>query len=124
MTRYRWVDFRKAEGFTVTDACAVARVSTSAFYTWHATASRGPTGEQLEEAYLINAIVDVHRDSGGSYGAPRVTAALRRAPSQRGRHRPCRTCSGAGSTPERPTPRGVATSPTCAPARAGCFSAG
>lgn len=79
MTRYRWVDSRKAEGFMVTDACAVAQVSTSAFYAWHATASCGPTAAELEEAYLINAIVDVHRDSGGSYGAPRVTAALRRA---------------------------------------------
>lgn len=79
MTRYRWVDSRKAEGFAVTHACAVAGVSTSAFYAWHTTGSRGPTPAELEEAYLINAIVDVHRGSGGSYGAPRVTAALRRA---------------------------------------------
>lgn len=87
MTRYRWVDSRKAEGFAVTDACAVAQVSTSAFYAWHATASRGPTSAELEQAYLTNAIIGIHRDSGGTYGAPRVTAALRQAGWAGGRKR-------------------------------------
>lgn len=79
MTRYRWVDSRRAEGFPVTQACAVAQVSTSAFYDWHAGGRHGPTPAELDEAYLVNAIIDIHRDSDGTYGAPRVTIALRRA---------------------------------------------
>ena len=34
MTRCRWVDSRKAEGFPVTMACTVAGVSTTTFYDW------------------------------------------------------------------------------------------
>lgn len=79
MTRYRWVDSRKAEGFPVTDACAAAGVSTSAFYAWAATGRDGPTEGELAEAYLVNAIIEVHRGSGGTYGVPRMTAELRDA---------------------------------------------
>jgi len=78
VTRYRWVDSRKAEGFPVTDACAAAAVSTSAFYAWAATGRDGPTEGERDEAYLVNAIIDVHRGSSGTYGVPRVSAALRR----------------------------------------------
>lgn len=79
MTRYRWVDSRKAEGFPVTHACAVAQTSTSAFYDWLAAGRQGPTPEGRDEAYLVNAIIDIHRGSGGTYGVPRVSVALRRA---------------------------------------------
>lgn len=34
MARVMWVDSRKAEGFPVAAACAVADVSTSAYYAW------------------------------------------------------------------------------------------
>lgn len=79
MTRYRWVDSRKAEGFPVTHACAVAQTSTSAFYDWLAAGRQGPTSYERDEAYLVNAIIDIHRGSGGTYGVPRVSVALRRA---------------------------------------------
>jgi putative transposase len=78
VTRYRWVDSRKAEGFPVTIACAVAGVSASGFYAWRQTMRTGATPAQLLQAYLINAIIDVHRGSGGSYGAPRIVKQLRR----------------------------------------------
>ena len=77
MTRYRWVDSRRAEGFLVTLACAVAGVSTSAFYAWLHAMRHAPTPAQMEQAYLINAIIDVHRDSDGAYGVPRVARQLR-----------------------------------------------
>jgi transposase InsO family protein len=77
VTRYRWVDSRRAEGFLVTLACAVAGVSTSAFYAWLTAMRHGPMPAQLEEAYLINAIIDVHRGSDGAYGVPRVARQLR-----------------------------------------------
>jgi transposase InsO family protein len=79
VTRYRWVDSRKAEGFPVTQACAVAQVSPSAFHDWLTVSRHGPTLAESDEAYLVNAIIDIHRGSGGTYGVPRVTAALRRA---------------------------------------------
>ena len=79
MTRYRWVDSRKAEGFPVTAACAVAAVSTSMFYQWTAKATAGPTDAELDEAYLVNAMFDIHADCDGVYGSPRMTAALIRS---------------------------------------------
>lgn len=78
MTRYRWVDSRRAEGFAVTLACAVAGVSTSAFYAWWQRLRHGPSARERDEAYLVNAILDCHRDSDGAYGLPRITAQLRR----------------------------------------------
>lgn len=79
MTRYRWVDSQRAAGFLVTVACAVAGVSTSGFYAWLASMRIGPSAADLDEAYLVRDILDVHAASDGTYGVPRVTAALRRA---------------------------------------------
>lgn len=79
MTRYRWVDSRRVEGFLVTLACAVAGVSTSAFYAWLSAMRTGPSPAQLGEAYLINEIIDLHRGSDGAYGVPRIARELRRA---------------------------------------------
>ena len=77
MTRYRCVAARKAEGFAVTHACDAAEVSRSAFYDWAAQPD-GPTQAEVDEAYLIDEIVDIHRTSGGTYGQPRVTPELAR----------------------------------------------
>jgi transposase InsO family protein len=75
--RYRWIDARKAEGFTVNAACAVAEVATSSYYEWcHRSAA--PTAAEWEEATVVNAMVDLHRDSDATYGSPRMTPALRR----------------------------------------------
>lgn len=73
--RYRCVTARKAEGFTVVAACDAAGVSTSAYYGW-LNRPEGPTERELEEAYLINEIRDIHADSNGTYGEPRVTPEL------------------------------------------------
>lgn len=75
--RYRCVAARKAEGFPVTRACEIAGVSRSAFYDW-SSRPVGPTAAELEEAYLTDEIVDIHRASGGTYGQPRMTPELRR----------------------------------------------
>lgn len=77
MTRYRCVAARKAEGFPLTRACAAAGVSASAFYAW-ATKADGPTAVELDEAYLVNEIIDIHAEWNGVYGSPRMTAELRR----------------------------------------------
>jgi putative transposase len=78
MTRYRWVGARKAEGFPVRAACRVAKVAPASFYEWLERSS-SPTEVELNEAYLVNEIVDIHADSDSTYGSPRVHATLRRA---------------------------------------------
>lgn len=75
MTRYRCVDARKAEGFSVTAACAAAGVSTSAYYDWAADRDQQRQRDR-DDAQLLAHIRRIHRDSGGAYGAPRVTVAL------------------------------------------------
>jgi putative transposase len=77
VSRYRYVSTMKAEGFPVAAACEAAEVSASAYYAWLGR-STGPSPAEITEAYLVNEIVDIHRDSNGTYGSPRVTAALRR----------------------------------------------
>lgn len=78
MTRYRWVDCQTADGFPVAAACRAAKVSTSAYHAWRHTAAQGPSTRERDEAALVAQIRTVHRESRGTYGAPRVTAALRR----------------------------------------------
>jgi transposase InsO family protein len=77
VSRYRFVSTMKAEGFPIDAACNVAEVSTSAYYEWLHRAA-GPRDAELDEAYLINQIRDIHADSDSTYGSPRVNAALRR----------------------------------------------
>jgi putative transposase len=58
----------------VATCCRVMKVSTSGFYAWRAD----PVSQRdLDDAYLMNSIVDIHRASRGSYGSPRVHAELR-----------------------------------------------
>ncbi len=50
------------------------KVSTSGYYSWQAD----PVSERdLDDAYLSDTIVDIHRMSRRSYGSPRVHAELR-----------------------------------------------
>ena len=78
MTRYRWVAARKAEGFPTTAACQVAKVSRQAFYGWRGRQAAGPSPAQLADAELVAEMRQIHADSGGAYGSPRVAAELRR----------------------------------------------
>jgi transposase InsO family protein len=80
VTRYRWIDQRKAEGFQVAAACQVAQVCSSAYYEWRAEieAGRGRYERAWSDAIVVNEIVDVHRHLDPTYGSPRMTAELRR----------------------------------------------
>jgi len=78
VSRYRHVDAMKAEGFPIAAACEAAEVSRSAYYEWKATEASGPSEAELEEAYLVNEIIDIHGATDGTYGSPRVTKELRR----------------------------------------------
>jgi putative transposase len=58
----------------VATCCRVMKVSTSGFY---ARVAQPVSQRDLDDAYLTNTIVDIHRTSRGSYGSPRVHAELR-----------------------------------------------
>jgi putative transposase len=77
VTRYRWVAARKAEGFPITMACKVAQVSTTAFDDWRRKQAQGPTDAEVEEAALVEKIREIHDESDGTYGEPRMTPELR-----------------------------------------------
>lgn len=55
-------------------ACRLLSVSTSGYYEW---SSRPPSLRAVADAALTTTIRKVHRDSRGTYGAPRVLAELR-----------------------------------------------
>ena len=68
MTRYWWVTARKAEGFPITMACRVAQVSRQAFNDWRARQAAGPTDAEVDEAHLVNAMVDIAAEFDQTYG--------------------------------------------------------
>jgi putative transposase len=65
---------RACTDLPVSVCCRVMEVSTSGFY----TRQTNPVSDKdLDDAYLTNTIVDIHRISRRSYGSPRVHAELR-----------------------------------------------
>ncbi len=74
---YRFIESEQ-ENFTVAALCRATGVSRSAFYEWRKRAE-GPSEALVDEAYLANRVYDIWKRSRGRYGAPRVTAALRKA---------------------------------------------
>ena len=78
MSRYRWIDSQKADGFAVAAACTVAEVSPSAYYGWAKQVATGPTEAEWDEAILVNAMFDIHHHLDDTYGSPRMTEELRR----------------------------------------------
>jgi putative transposase len=76
--RYRCVDAQKAAGFPVAAACTAAGVQRSAYYAWTTRTAQGPSDRNQQEARLLAEIGRIHARSRGTYGAPRVTAELRR----------------------------------------------
>ena len=78
MNRYRWIGSQEADGFPVITACRVSEVSTSSYYEWKARLQAGPTAAEMEEQMLVSKIREIHSDSDGAYGSPRITAELHR----------------------------------------------
>jgi putative transposase len=76
--RYRCVDAQKAAGFPVAAACQAAGVTRSAYYAWTTLAAQGPADRHREEVRLVGEVRHIHARSKGTYGAPRITAELRR----------------------------------------------
>jgi putative transposase len=76
MSRYMWVDARKAEGFEVKAACQAAEVATSSYYDFKVREASGPSEQEWDEAILINEMRKVHDDLDDAYGSPRMTDEL------------------------------------------------
>lgn len=77
MTRYRWISARRAEGFPARLCCRVLEVAPSSYYDWRVAHGAGASDRELDEAYLVNAIIAIHDSLDDSYGSPRLTNELR-----------------------------------------------
>ena len=75
MSQYRFVEAEKVEHRNVAKACELMEVSRSAFYDWQ---GHQPTRREIDDRALGERITKIHQKSRGTYGAPRVHAALRR----------------------------------------------
>ena len=64
---------RQKANHSISNLCRVLGVSTSGFYAWR---RRKPSARAREDAKLMKLIVEIHRESRGTYGAPRIHAEL------------------------------------------------
>lgn len=74
MSRFRAVEELCAE-YPVKRLCRVVGVSRSGFYAWR---TRGPSARTLENQNLLGMIRQIHAESRGTYGSPRIWGQLRR----------------------------------------------
>ncbi len=71
--KFAFIAAEKAN-FPVAPLCRVLGVSRGGFYAWQ---GRPPSARATEDEALAGAIASAHRASRGTYGSPRVHAALR-----------------------------------------------
>lgn len=93
MSTYPLIEAEKAEGGNVAKACTLLEVSRSAYYEW---SKHRPSRRQLADAELADKIAEVFDASRGTYGWPRVHAALRRGGICASRKRVARLMAQAG----------------------------
>jgi len=74
---YRFIE-SELGNFSLVALCRAIQVARSSYYDWRKR-SAGPRQATLAEAYLTNQIYDAWKRSRCRYGAPRLTAALRKA---------------------------------------------
>ena len=65
------------QGINVQQACIALGVSQSGYYAWK---GRPDAPRTLRRIWLAGEIADVHKASGGTYGALRITAELQLGP--------------------------------------------
>jgi putative transposase len=80
---FRFIAAEKAN-HSISLMCRMLGVSGSGFHAWQ---RRPPSGRALADAWLVERIKRIHRESRGTYGARRVHAALRQEGIQVGRKR-------------------------------------
>jgi transposase InsO family protein len=93
VSAYPFIEAEKAESHNVAKACELMEVSRSAFYEWQ---RHRPTRREIDDKKLGERIVEIHNNSRGSYGCPRVHAQLRREGYHVARKRVARIMAGRG----------------------------
>ncbi|MFG2830555.1 IS3 family transposase [Streptomyces sp. NPDC048434] len=93
MTVHPFIEAEKQSGHSVKRACELLKVSRTAFYA-RRTSTPGPRAAR--DAELTDQITQVHEHSRGTYGSPRIHAALKREGSGCGRRRVTRLMRAAG----------------------------
>jgi putative transposase len=89
---HRFIRAERAK-HSVADLCRVLGVSRAGFY---AARGRPPSERALQDARILAAIREIHSDSRGTYGAPRVHAMLARRGVRVGRKRVARLMAADG----------------------------
>ena len=84
--KYRMIQ-RCRDAFPIRMMCRCLRVSPSGYYGW---STRTPSARARENARLLTQIRQLHADSDGVIGSPRIWEDLRYAGEQCGRHRVAR----------------------------------
>ena len=79
--------------YPVTRLCVLVDVPRSSFYAWR---NRPPSNRDLDDVVLADEIIDIHRASQGTYGAPRVSGQLRHRGWRVGRKRVARLMAARG----------------------------
>lgn len=95
MSVYPFIEAEKVAERNVSKACVLLEVSRSAYNEWH---EHVPSARELSDAELGDTIAGIHKASRRTYGAPRITAALRRKGTQVGRKRVARPMARRGLT--------------------------
>ena len=101
MNIYPFIEAEKAGDHNVKRACELLEVSRAAYY---AQRTDQPSPRAREDVELTERIKDLHTDSKGRYGAPRIHAELRRNGERHGKKRVARLMRSAGirgRTPKR-----------------------
>ncbi|MDQ0994026.1 transposase InsO family protein [Streptomyces sp. V3I7] len=93
MTVHPFIEAEKRDGHNVKRACELLQVSRAAFYTRR---SGRPRPRAVRDAELTEMITEVHENSRGTYGAPRIHAVLQRQGEDCGRRRVGRLMRNAG----------------------------
>ncbi len=75
MRIFRFIAAKKTE-HSIQIMCCVLEVSRSGYHAW---AIRAPSGRAVADATLTGRIAEIHKQSGQTYGSPRVHAELRLA---------------------------------------------
>ena len=101
MNLYPFIEAEKVGDHNVKRACELLEVSRAAYY---AQRSDQPSPRSREDAELSDQIKDLHTQSKGRYGSPRIHAELRRNGKRHGKKRVARLMQQAnlrGRTPRR-----------------------
>jgi transposase InsO family protein len=96
---YPFIEAENAGSGNVKRACELLMVSRAAYYAHH---TARPSAQQRQDADLTEKIIQVHEESKGTYGAPRVHAELRAQGQRHSRKRIARLLRAAGRAGRAP----------------------